>query len=326
MGTYTLCVANADNHDVSAEPAVSERVLAAVDALFGEICRNIVSGELRLQGEVPEDLYNDADVLDDRDLSADARRMMDGTLDYLGGGTHGTWMDDTFPDVVGRKRVAARVLDVASALDGCVLIHGVEGEESVFSGVDTVWVRGMANAVVRATNGGLMGLVVKDPARRDHWALMRDDGLVPLIFKPGTSRYDIEDYAAAGPVIVTGTVIRDDDDHVVEIRTIENCYTFPGVVFLRGIGAGRDLGLVSALEAVPSYYQRGRRWYLRNLDLGIEAEGDTWDSCVMDFHRRFMDLWHSHSDGTAEANARIREMLDAMHPFPLEPGRASDLI
>ncbi len=323
MGTYTLRVVRADDHDVTADSAVSERVLAAVDSLFGEICRNIVSGELRLQGEVPEDLYADVRVLDDRDLAADARRMMDGTLGYLGGGIHGTWMDDTFPDVVGRKRVAARVLDVASALDGCVLVHGVEGEEGVFSGVDTVWVRGMANAVVRATNGGLMGLVVRDPVRRDRWALMRDDGPVPLIFKPGTSRYDIEDYAAAGPVIVTGTVIRDDDDSVVEIRTIENCYTFPGVVFLRGIGAGRDLGLVSALEAVPSYYQRGRRWHLRNQDLGIEAEGDTWDSCVMDFHRRFLDQWHSHSDGTAEVNARIRGMLDAMHPFPREADQAS---
>ena len=165
MGTYTLRVANADDQDAPADPLVGERVLAAADALFMEICRNIVSGELRLQGEVPEALYADAGIFDDRDLSADARRMMDGTLDYLGGGTHGTWMDDTFPDVVGRKRVAARVLDVASALDGCVLIHGVEGEEGVFSGVDTVWVRGMANAVVRATNGGLMGLVVKDPAR-----------------------------------------------------------------------------------------------------------------------------------------------------------------
>ena len=198
MGTYTLRVANADDQDAPVDPLVEGRVLAAVDALFREICRNIVSGELRLQGEVPEDLYADVCVLDDRDLSADARRMMDGTLDYLGGGTHGTWMDDTFPDVVGRKRVTARLLDVASALDGCVLIHGAEGEEAVFSGVDTVWVRGMANAVVRATNGGLMGLVVKDPARRDHWALMRDGGLIPLIFKPGTSRYDIEDYAAAG--------------------------------------------------------------------------------------------------------------------------------
>ena len=322
MGTYTLRVVRADDHDVTADSAVSERVLAAVDSLFGGICRNIVSGELRLQGEVPEDLYADVCVLDDRDLSADARRMMDGTLDYLGGGTHGTWMDDTFPDVVGRKRVTARVLDVASALDGCVLIHGAEGEEAVFSGVDTVWVRGMANAVVRATNGGLMGLVVKDPARRDHWALMRDGGLIPLIFKPGTSRYDIEDYAAAGPVIVTGTIIRDDDDRVVEMRTIENCYTFPGVVFLRGIGVGRDLGFVSALEAVPSYYQRGRRWYLRNQDLGIEAEGDTWDSCVMDFHRRFLDLWFSHSEGTADTNARIRGMLDAMHPFPRESDQA----
>ena len=208
MGTYTLRVANADDQDAPVDPLVGERVLAAADALFREICRNIVSGELRLQGEVPEALYADAGIFDDRDLSADARRMMDGTLDYLGGGTHGTWMDDTFPDVVGRKRVAARVLDVASALDGCLLIHGVEGEEGVFSGVDTVWVRGMANAVVRATNGGLMGLVVKDPSRRDHWALMRDEGLVPLIFKPGTSRYDIEDYAAAGPVSVTGTVPR----------------------------------------------------------------------------------------------------------------------
>ena len=41
-----------------------------------------------------------------------------------------------------------------------------------------------------AYNGGLMGKVVKDPRRRDHWAITNGDSTVPMSFVSSVSRYD----------------------------------------------------------------------------------------------------------------------------------------
>ena len=118
-----------------------------------------------------------------------------------------------------------------------------------------------------------------------------------------------------------GTIVRDDDDNIVEIKAVDNCYTFPGTVFLRGISAFGDIGLVYPLEGIPSYYARTATWYLRCEDLGLDASAKSWDDCVMEFHRQFVSLWMSHRDGSAPDNPRIHEMLDTMCPFdPSEDG------
>lgn len=313
MEPYVLKVVRADGGDP--DPTVSETALARVDELFTEICRNIVKAELRLQNEVPKELYVNVKLMDDGALAHDGRRFMDETLDYLGGASQGTWMSDTYPDVPGRKRIASMVLALSRTLDGHILLHGYGDEPPEFSGVDTIWVSGIAQAVTRAYNGSLMGVVVKDPGRRDHWAITDGTTMTPLIFVSGFSRYDVEDFAAAGPVIAQGTIIRDDDDALVELRTVENCFTFPVVLFLRAIAPGRDLGLVYPLEANPGYYARTRTWYLRCQDLGLEASGNCWDECVGAFHSMFIDLWEAHRDGRAEENPRMSELLNRMCPF-----------
>lgn len=316
MVDYELRVVGPDGEDIAGQEA--DEAPAAFGRLFTEVCRNIVAGELRLQGDVPAGMYAGVRFDGPGDLAADARRLTDGALDYLGGGAKGTWMDDTFPDVMGRRRIASLVLGLAQALGGRSLVHGPEGSSTVFGDIDAVRVTGIAQGSARASNGGLMGLVVRDPSHRGRWALDRGGTRVPLTFRPGTSEYEVEGYSEAGPVIVTGTVIRDDSGAVTEIRAIENCYTFPGVVFLRAIGEGRDLGLVSPLMADVSYYAKGRRWYLRCPDLGLESSDATWDGCVSSFHDAFLDLWQAHAEGRAEPNARIRGMLDSMHPLPAE--------
>lgn len=313
MAPYILRVL--DREWSCADPSVSETVLSDVQMLFEVICRNIVKGELRLRHDVPDGLMARASIDGEGALAHDARRFLDETLDYLGGGDRGTWMSDTYPDVIGRKAVASAVLDLHRDLNGCVLVHGDEGSERGFSDIDIVWVTGMAHMVTRAYNGGLMGIVVKDPARRDHWALYDGRVHVPLSFESGISRYDVEDFSVAGPLIAKGTVMRDEDGRIVELRAVENCYSFPGVLFLRGISDEGDVGLVYPLEAVPSYYARTGKWFLKCQDLGLEASADDWDDCVIEFHRRFVRLWRSHADGTAEDNARMHELLDRMCPF-----------
>lgn len=316
MAGYVLKTVVRDDLEMDAGRETSDRVMDVVDELFREICRNIVRAELRLQGEVPEGMVSRVGLLDGGALAADSRRFMDETLDYLGGSVRGTWMSDTYPDVLGRKRIAAKVMGLVEALDGCALVHGPEDDTRAFSDIDRIWVGGMASALMRAHDGGIMGVVVKDPKRRDHWAITSGGEPIPMGFTSSVSRYDMEDFSKAGPVIATGTVVRDESGGIVELRAVENCYTFPGAVFLRGISEKGDIGLVYPLEGIPDYYARTRTWYLRNADLGLEASSDSWDGCSIEFHRRFVDLWMSHADGTSDGNARIRGMLAEMCPFP----------
>ena len=113
MDRYILRVVDGD---ADADRSKTETVMADVDRLFGEICRNIVRAELRLQGEVPDSLLPRSGPFGEGALCSDARRFMDETLDYLGGPSSGTWMDDTFPDVPGRRRIARIVLDISPGL------------------------------------------------------------------------------------------------------------------------------------------------------------------------------------------------------------------
>lgn len=313
MEGYVLKVVSGDDHEKDADPSVAERVLADVDRLFTEICRNIIRGELRLQGDVPESLHSRVTLHGDGALAHDARRIMHETLTYLGGPARGTFMDDTFPDVIGRRSVASAVLDIHSDLEGDVLLHGPDDDVAAFSDINLVRVTEMAGVLTRAYNGGIMGVIVKDPKRRGHYAITSGNGLIPLIYVPTVPSYDREDFAAAGPVIAMGTVVRDEENRIVELRAVENCYTFPVAVFLRGISSEGDVGLVYPLEGIPSYYARTATWYLKCDELGLESSAKSWDECVIGFHRRFVSLWASYEDGTLD-NPKIRDILDMMRP------------
>lgn len=313
MEGYVLKVVSGDDHEKDANPSVAERVLANVDRLFTEICRNIIRGELRLQGDVPESLHSRVTLHGDGALAHDARRIMHETLTYLGGPARGTFMDDTFPDVIGRRSVASAVLDIHSDLEGDVLLHGPDDDVAAFSDINLVRVTEMAGVLTRAYNGGIMGIIVKDPKRRGHYAITSGNGLIPLIYVPTVPSYDREDFAAAGPVIAMGTVVRDEENRIVELRAVENCYTFPVAVFLRGISSDGDVGLVYPLEGIPSYYARTATWYLKCDELGLESSAKSWDECVIGFHRQFVSLWASYEDGTLD-NPKIRDILDMMRP------------
>ena len=313
MEGYVLKVVSGDDHEKDADPSVAEKVLTDVDRLFTEICRNIIRGELRLQGDVPESLHSRVTLHGDGALAHDARRIMHETLTYLGGPARGTFMDDTFPDVIGRRSVASAVLDIHSDLEGSVLLHGPDDDVAAFSDINLVRVTEMAGVLTRAYNGGIMGIIVKDPKRRGHYAITSGNGLIPLIYVPTVPSYDREDFAAAGPVIAMGTVVRDEENRIVELRAVENCYTFPVAVFLRGISSEGDVGLVYPLEGIPSYYARTATWYLKCDELGLESSAKSWDECVIGFHRQFVSLWASYEDGTLD-NPKIRDMLDMMKP------------
>lgn len=313
MEGYVLKVVSGDDHEKDADPSVAEKVLTDVDRLFTEICRNIIRGELRLQGDVPESLHSRVTLHGEGALAHDARRIMHETLTYLGGPARGTFMDDTFPDVIGRRSVASAVLDIHSDLEGSVLLHGPDDDVAAFSDINLVRVTEMAGVLTRAYNGGIMGIIVKDPKRRGHYAITSGNGLIPLIYVPTVPSYDREDFAAAGPVIAMGTVVRDEENRIVELRAVENCYTFPVAVFLRGISSEGDVGLVYPLEGIPSYYARTATWYLKCDELGLESSAKSWDECVIGFHRQFVSLWASYEDGTLD-NPKIRDMLDMMKP------------
>ena len=313
MEGYVLKVVSGDDHEKDADPSVAEKVLTDVDRLFTEICRNIIRGELRLQGDVPESLHSRVTLHGEGALAHDARRIMHETLTYLGGPARGTFMDDTFPDVIGRRSVASAVLDIHSDLEGNVLLHGPDDDVAAFSDINLVRVTEMAGVLTRAYNGGIMGIIVKDPKRRGHYAITSGNGLIPLIYVPTVPSYDREDFAAAGPVIAMGTVVRDEENRIVELRAVENCYTFPVAVFLRGISSKGDVGLVYPLEGIPSYYARTATWYLKCDELGLESSAKSWDECVIGFHRQFVSLWASYEDGTLD-NPKIRDMLDMMRP------------
>lgn len=312
MRQYSLSLSGPDGSGCTAVPGP---ILERVELLFSEICKSIVKAELRIQGDVHHSLTDGLSIGGGSPLEEDAREYLWATLDYLGGASRGTWLDDTFPDILGRCRIAEATLAISDSLEGHALSYGPEDSVRSFTGVDRIWVMGMTKSGIRAYNGAAMGAIVKDPSRKGHWALTNGDRVVPVSFNSSVSSYDREEFSKAGPVIVTGTMMLDDEGNIAEIRSIDTCYTFPAVRFTRIIVPEGNLALEGEIVGTPGYYFRNGTWYLKCDDLGIESSSDSWDGCVMGFHRMFADLRESYAEGRGEPNARLESMVRGLCPF-----------
>ena len=330
MHSFGFKVIPSDNNGSGIPVAVAGQTMVDIQRLLTTIGSMIVRMELRIQNEIPSKLSSKFDLSiggtsnggigsDPKDgsdtLMEDALNTLSSTLDFLGKGVVGSWMEDNFPEPLGRKAVAQGIIDLADHIAGFTLQYGPSDDMREFRSVDREKLRVYADADVSAIGAASIGRISRDQVRKNRWTISNGAGEIQISFGPNIDESDIPSFASAGPVIVTGTVVRN-GTAITEVRNVNGCYSFPTVKFHRIITGERDIILLNPAIATPSIDQKGM-WHLSSDIIGIDVSKPSWDECVTSYHEYFAFLWETYCESDEQYEGEeleIQEYLRSLAP------------
>ncbi|MBR2254815.1 MAG: hypothetical protein IJ856_03215 [Candidatus Methanomethylophilaceae archaeon] len=327
MNPFVFRLVPADGADGKVPVAVAGQCMIDVQHLITDIGSALVSAVMRTQGVLDPVYVSKFELKMDGpsddgmgagpgkgsdSLVEQALSVLESTLDYLGKGAAGSWMEDTFPEPVSRRKIARDLLALADNMSGFTLMYGSPGEEKAFSRMDRDYIEGEAKAKVESMRGYVICVVVKDPSRKNRWYLVNSDRPIPVTFAGSVTPADRDTFVREGPLIAVGTVYRRPDGTVSEVRNVDNCYSFPSVKFFRIITSERDIELLVPAVATPGYDRARGMWRLTTPELGINISKPTWDECVRSYHDYFGFLWETYVLDDREFEGDEREVSDLL--------------
>jgi len=323
MRSFGFSVVPSDPGSKSGVPiAVAGQTMVDVQRLLTDIGCMLLRLSMRLQNEIPEGLIRKFDLNiggEDSGLSTGpskgndealegAMNILCATLDFLGTGAVGSWMVDTFEDEESRAIIAKDLVDLSDHLKGYVLEYGPEGDTRRFEGLEREKI--LEYTVRNDWISGAVGKIQRDDVKKNHWNLTNDEYLVPLTFDRNIVASEIPTFAAAGPVIVVGNVMRNKDGHITSVEKVTGCYTIPHLKFHRIITKDGDKNLLNPLIATTAYDAGTDTWILRNDDVGILVEKPSWDECVVAFHEFALFLFETYVDTDRVFEGEEKETAD----------------
>jgi hypothetical protein len=331
MRSYGFRVVSSDSDNVSGVPiAVAGQAMVDIQRLLTDIGCMMVRLQLRIQNSVPEDLRRKYDLRigggDDSGFNSGPSsgnekalektlEILCATLDFLGKGAVGTWMEDTFQDDDSRIAIARDLLDLNDHLQGYILEYGTADDVKRFEGLDRK--RLEEHAVEKDNICGIVGVVVRDAVKKNHWSLTNDEFAIPLSFSRNIAATDIPLFASAGPVILVGSVKRNKEGHITRMEQVTGCYTVPHINFMTVVTPKTDRELFNPLIAATSYDAGTDTWRLRNDILGIDVSKPSWDECTVAFHDYAEFLFETYADPDQKFQGEeqeIREFLLSLLP------------
>lgn len=311
--------------------AIAGQVMVDIQDLFRHIGEFLVARELRLQEAVSPKLskkfilYLDQNGGITMDASSnvpetegygniidDAVLLLENTLDTLGSGTGGYWVEDTFTDALYRNQIVYDVValyqDLAEYNDFS-LMYG-SGELKKFG---TVNVEKMANfigsrglTVIGATAG--MIKTAESKSRGSKLELSIGERDLKLTFPSDEIKKKAETLSGKGPVIIQGTLVYSEDGKLSSIEDVQELVPLDTITFRRIISDTGDVALKTPVSVKVRY---NGNWVLSNEDLGIEASKEDWDSAVELFHNYFIFLWNEYiKKSDSELSDEEKEVKD----------------
>ena len=331
MHSFGFKVVPLEDGDAGVPVAVAGQSMVDIQKLLTDIGGIMVRLELRIQNDIPEQLLRKFDLNIGgssgsglgTDPSKGSEEIMEraldtlcATLDFLGTGAVGTWLEDNYPEPIGRKVVAQDMVALSDPLDGYKLIYGPKERQREFKGINREKIEQYAEAETDTVEGGIVGVILKDPVRRNRWMIANDDQPVQISFGSNISLSDVPSFAQAGPIIATGEIIRK-DGKVTEVRNVHGCYSFPEVKFHRIMTPDKDIFLLNPSIARPGYTESRGLWTLTCDELGIDVAKPSWDECVLAYHEYFAFLWETYYESGDEfegEEAEVRDFLASLAP------------
>ena len=331
MRSFGFKVVPADPDNKSGVPiAVAGQIMVDVQRIITDIGCMIVRLELRIQNEIPEKLIRKFDLTiggdTDSGLTSGPTKGNDdaletaidalcATLDFLGKGAVGTWMTDTFEDDRSRAIIARDLVELSDHLKGYALEYGPDEQQGRFEGLDREKI--LPYTVMNNEVSAAVGVITRDPVKRNHWNITNDEYVEPLTFDRNIVPTDIPSFASAGPVIVIGIVNRGEKGHILSIDKVSGCYTIPELKFHRITSSDGDRILLNPIVAKTGYDPETDMWSLDNDILGIHVSKPSWDECIVAFHEYAIFLFENYvdSEGNFEGEEKeIQEYLLSLLP------------
>ena len=333
MQSFGFKVVPAEGDSVGVPVSVAGQTMVDIQTLITDIGSMMVRQELRIQNSIPSNLLSKFDLRiggpSANGLGADTRKgseqlledvlgLLGRTLDFLGKGVVGEWMTDNFQNPVSRRIIARDLLKLHTDLRGYVLEYGIEGNMRRFSKLDVDRISSYAEEGSMGIDGMSIGAIARDPVRRNKWNLINNDKAIPLSFTNNIDQKAIPEFASMGATLVHGTIMRNENLDISEIRGADSCFQLSEMKFHRMISADSDLVLLNPITAKVSYDQAKGLWNLKEDNLGIDESKTSWDECVTAFHEYFMFLWDTYADNDKEfagEEKEVREFLLSLVPI-----------
>lgn len=310
------------------------QVMVDVQQILMDIGEYLTAKELRIQKSMSQTLVSkfmlfmnpDGSISTDTSVNApevegygslvdDALDLLEKTLDALGSGVGGYWMEDNYSDGFYRDHViydVAALYEHLSAFPGCTLMYGTGGEPKKFGRVDMGKLAAFIQDKGGKYSGATVGILSSAPSKSKRTRYFLDCGgnRVRLNFADAESEKAAAAYVGKGPVFVGGTIINDDEGTITEIASAGGVAPATGIQFRRLVAPGGDVKLGKPLKADISF--DGEKWKLSNEDVGTSVSHATWDESVQAFHDRMIFLWTEYADESKELDgeeAEVRSFL-----------------
>ncbi|MBO4551653.1 MAG: hypothetical protein J5673_00425 [Candidatus Methanomethylophilaceae archaeon] len=331
MTSFTFNVIS-EKDDKRIPISVAGQVMVDVQDLFRHIGEYIISREMRFQEAVPAKLAEKFTIYADKsggvvleasteapetrgygNVVEDALTLLEATLDSLGSGTGGYWMDDNFKDAIYRNQVVIDIVALYQDLNdrnGYALMYGSGSELKRFG---TVNVQKMADFIGNrgmSVNGVTVGVVegVGNKAGNSRFHLNTGDSEIKLTFADPK----VADELGDGPVIVAGRINYSDEGKITSVENVLETSPLTTIKFRRIISSNGDVILKVPVDADVAF--KDGKWVLSNKDLGILSSKQRWDDVVADFHDYFIFLWSEYKDKNTDLlSDEEREVKDTLN-------------
>lgn len=313
---------------------VAGQIMVDIQDLFRHIGEYLISREMRLQEAVPRALGDKFTIYMDKtggivlDASTstpetegygnvvdDALKVLEATLDTLGSGTGGYWVDDNFTDAIYRNQVVIDIVALYQDLndkEGYALMYGSGPELKRFGKVD---VEKMANFISErgmSVNAATVGVIENMGSRpgSSRFTLNNGSDTVRITF----SDQKFADNAGKGACIVAGKINYSKEGRISSVENIYDVVPLTTIKFRKMISSNGDVTLKVPVDAEVTF--RDGKWVLSNRDLGILASKQRWDDAVTEFHDFFVFLWTEYKtkdrETLDEEGKEIKDSLDAL--------------
>ena len=308
------------------------QVMVDIQQIIMDIGEYLTSRALRIQKSMKRELlsrfilYMGADggiVLDTAvdkpeverfgNIVDDALALTESTMEAMGSGAGGYWMEDNYADAFYRKHIIYDLVALdehMSAFPECTLMFGPAGSPKKFGHVDVEKLYSYVKEKGNIGTGAVVGTITasQSKSKGTRLSLVCEDEKVKLSFADGDSEKAALALVDSGPVIIGGQTVVDDEGNLIEIRQAGGVTPAKTIQFQRLVASNGDINLTNPVKAVINYTPG--TWNLRNEETGVSVRHPTWDAAVQAFHDQMVFLWTQYADDDRPLEGEEAEIRD----------------
>ena len=310
--------------------ALAGQIMMDIQEMLSDIGEYLIRSELGIQNSLRPEILSKFTLFMDGDggisigtstnehivgsITEGALDLMEDTMDAMGSGAGGYWMEDNYIDPFFRNHIIYDIVALSEHINGfsdCVLTYGSPDNMKTFGQVDVARLASFMKEKGMSANSAALGLITTTVSKSKGQIIGFECGKnkVKLHFRDRSVENVARTLAGKGPVYVAGRLMYSEEGNLMEIRDVYNVTLAQTIRFRKLIAATSD---ISVKEPVVANISFDGRWTLSNDTLGISVTKDTWDDAVQEFNDFFMFLWTEYMMEDKELEGEDAEIRDAL--------------